>query len=325
MLKEELMLNLTLFGEGGDGGDGGATSAAGENAGGATGEDFIPSSIPERAKKYYKKAMEKNTKQVATASDLSTSNENQPTNDSKAEDAKLSYADLINSEEYKADHQAYMDKTIGERLKKYKGIEKQFEQARGILDIVAGKYGIDPTSDTYLEDLKEKAEADDTYYEKYAQDHDISTTEARRVVQMEQRVAQYDEEKRQREKQEQVQAQVLTLQKNAERTKAQFPGFSLEAEWENENFRRLCFASNGDTTAAYMACHWNEVLPATVQRATEKVKAQTVNSIASGQTRPVENGTNAVAPSVVTRDFRNMSLKDIRAQADAWRRNGKGR
>lgn len=325
MLKN-LLLNLQLFADGGDGaGDGGSASASiGEAVGGEnSGEKKIPASIPEKAKRYYQKAMEKTTNKTAV-SPSEFSDEAHATNESKAAE-KLSYADLIKSEDYKEEHKAYMDKTIGDRLKKYKGIEENLEKHKAILDTVAYKYGVNPTDEDFLEVLAEKIDADDSYYENYAMEHDISTEEARRIVTMERKVAQIDAAKAEQERQEQARQQIMVLRQNAEKTKSQFPQFDLEAEMQNEKFRRLCAVNNGDTTAAYMACHWNEILPATVQMASKQIQVQTAQAVASNKARPIENGISSSAPSVVQQDFRNMSLQELRKYADEQRRKTTGR
>jgi hypothetical protein len=323
---EKFKLDLQLFGEGGgDGGDGGsAVGAVGDTeASNNSGESKIPASIPEKAKKYYQKAMEK-TSGSTTEAKTQTSDTAQTT-DVPSTTEKLSYADLIKSDEYKEEHKAYMDKTISDRLKKYKGIEDDNAKYKGILDTVACKYGVDTNAENFLEVLSQKIDADDSYYEKYAMEHDISTEEARRIVTMERKAAQYDAEREQRENQERMRQQIITLRQNAERTKSQFPQFDLDTEMQDERFRRLCAANNGDTTAAYMACHWNEILPATVQMASKKIQAQTAQAVASNKSRPIENGISSSAPSVVQDDFRNMNLQQIRQYADEQRRKTTGR
>ena len=322
MLKK-LLLNLQLFGEGGDGGDGGSAAATGDNVIDNSGEEKILASIPEKAKKYYQKAMEKSAAATSKA-ESPTSDVVQTTNEPKVTE-KLSYADLIKSDDYKEEHKAYMDKTIGDRLKKYKGIEETLVKHKELLDIVANKYGVNPGDENFLEVLGQKIEADDSYYEKYAMDHEMSPEEARRIVTMERRVARMDAEKEEAEKQEQMRQQVMILRNNAEKTKAQFPQFDLETEMQNEKFRRLCAVNNGDTTAAYMACHWNEIIPATVQMASKQIQAQTAQSVAANKARPVENGISSAAPSVTEQDFRKMNLQQLRQYAEDQRRKQTGR
>ena len=324
-MLEKLWLNLQLFGEGGDGGDGSPTGSIGEQGVDNSGES-IPASIPEKAKKYYQKAMSKtkvNTK-VDTKEIVNPSEEAQPTNEQSATE-KTSYADLIKSDEYKEEHKAYMDKTIGDRLKKYKGIEEDLGKHKELLEIVANKYGVKPDDENFLEVLHQKIDADDSYYESYAMEHDISTEEARRIVTMERKVAQADAQKAAMEKEEQMRQHIMTLHRNAEKTKAQFPEFDLETWTQNEKFRRLCAASNGDTTAAYMACDYKNLITRQVQMATRQAQSQISQAVAANKARPIENGLSSSAPSVVTQDFRNMDLKQLRQYAEEQRRKQAGR
>ena len=326
MLKK-LLLNLQLFGEGGgDGGDGGSASeSVGEALGGEKkpGENDIPASIPEKARKYYQKAMEKHSGSTTNASAQNSDN-GQPTNDQSTTD-DLSYADLIKSDKYKDDHKAYMDKTVGDRLKKYKGIEEIVEKQKKMLETVALKYGVNPDDEHFYDTLDEHIKADDSYYDNYAMEHDISAEEARKIVTMQRKAEQYDAQQIEAEKQEQMRQRIMVLRQNAEKTKAQFPDFDLDTEMQDERFRRLCAATNGDTTSAYTACHWNEMLTSTVQRASRQIQNQTAQAVASNKARPIENGISSSAPSVVQQDFRNMNLKELRQFADEQRRKKAGR
>jgi hypothetical protein len=325
MLKK-LLLNLQLFADGGgDGGDGGSASASVGDALGnkESGEKEIPASIPEKAKKYYQKAMEKHSGSTTNATTQNSDNA-QPTN-GQGTTEKLSYQDLIKSDEYKEEHKAYMDKTIGDRLKKYKGMEEDLGKHKAILDTVACKYGINPDDENFLETLTEKIEADDSYYENYAMEHDISAEEARRIVTMERKASQYDAQKQEMERQEQMRQHIIVLRQNAEKTKALFPDFDLETEMQDERFRRLCAATNGDTTAAFKACHHDEIIANTVRMASKQIQNQTAQAVASNKARPIENGISSQAPSVVTQDFSKMNLSDIRKYAEEQRRKQAGR
>ena len=319
MLKRLLRLNLQLFAEGGDGGDGGSASATGDTGVSIPGEN-IPAHIPERAKKFYQTAVEKT--QTKKESPTKPAEPSQATNETKTTE-KMSYADLIKSDDYKDEHKAYMDKTISDRLKKYKGLEDNYGKAKATLDIVANKYGVNPDDENFLEVLNQKIEADDSYYENYAMEHDVSTEEARKIVTMERKVAQIEAEKQAQAKQEAMRQQFMLLRQNAEKTKQQFPNFDLDAEMQSDKFRRLCAANNGDTTSAYMACHWDEIIPAQVQMATRQVQEQTAKAVASNKARPIENGMSSNAPSVVQNNFKGMSLQEIRAYAEEQRRKGR--
>ena len=327
-MLEKLLLNLQLFADGGgDGGDGGSASASVGEALGSddSGEDRILASIPEKARKYYQKANTQKKSGSTTDDSAKAQEDNVQATNEQTTTEKPSYKDIIASDDYKEEHEAFMKKAIGDRLKKYKGMEESLGKHKELLDTVAYKYGINPEDENFIEVLKEKIDADDSYYESYAMEHDISAEEARRIVTMQRKAEQYDAQKAEMERQERMREHLIVLHQNAEKTKKQFPDFDLETEMQDDRFRRLCAANNGDTTAAFMACHYNEIISNTVQMASNKIKAQTAQAVASNNARPIENGLSSQAPSVVSQDFRNMSLKDIRAYADEMRRKSAGR
>jgi hypothetical protein len=260
-------------------------------------------------------------KHSGSTTDASTQNSDngQPTNDQSTTE-ELSYDDLIKSDKYKEDHEAYIKKTVGDRLKKYKGIEENLGKHKELLNLVASKYGVNPDDENFLETLNEKIEADDSYYENYAMEHDMDVATARQIVTMERRVAKQEAEQEARQKEEQMRQHIMQLRTNAEKTKAQFPQFDLETEMKDEKFRRLCAVTNGDTTSAYMACHYNDIITSQVQMASRQIQNQTAQAVASNKARPIENGISSSAPSVVQQDFSKMSLSELRQYAEEQRR-----
>ncbi len=322
---KDLRWNLQLFaeGDGGSGGDAGTADGAGtENSG----ESSIPAFIPEKARGTYLKAMDKvKSRQPQPSEEQEPVQKEEPATETPS---RLSYTELIKSDEYKAEHQAYMDKAIGDRLKKYKGMEEQNTQMRNALDIVAGKYGLDASSASFLDDLTKQIQADDSYYEAYASQHDMSTAEAKRMLDMERRIQNMEAQRENAEKQERERQQMAALQKNAEATKAQFPGFNFEKEMQDPRFRNLVIATRGDTTAAYMACHYNDVIKSAgqvsqqmAQQAAQQAAMQTSNAIAANRSRPQENGISGNAATQQTgKSFRGMNLEEIRAYAETQRR-----
>lgn len=309
MLKK-FKFNLQLFGEGGDGGDG-ASSSDGE-AVDSSGDNDIPAFIPEKARKNYRKAMAKmpaNNKPSEVSSPASSNTEEH-----------MSYEDMIKSDTYRDEHQAYMERTIGDRLKKYKGIEETNSKMRNALEIVASKYGLDANDEGFLDSLQAKIEEDDSYFENYAMTHDISTQEARRIVNLERKVAMNEAREAEMQRQEQMRQQIALLQQNAQMTKQRFPNFDLETEMQDEKFRRLCAVNNGDTTAAFMACHWQDIMQSTAQMATRNAQTQASMTVAANKSRPIENGMSSNASSVVSEDFSHMNLQQLRAYADEQRK-----
>lgn len=303
-----LKLNwLQLFAEGGDGASaGGGTAEAGPSGETAPVEDANLSRIPERAKKAYREAVAKHQPKAEPTV------QNQETDSNKPQ--HLSYTDLIKSDEYKEEHKAYMDKTIKDRFKKYEGMEASNAKMSEALQVVATKYGLDPEADDFLDSLSSKIAEDNSYYEDYAEKHDISVEEARKNISLERKVKALEMQEEARKREEAQAEAVRTLRENSEKTKARFPEFDFETEMQNENFRRLCAITQGDTTAAYMALHWNEEIPRQVSRQAAQAKVAISNSIASNQGRPVESGLSNNPAAVVNAkpSYEGMNARQMR-------------
>ena len=309
-MKKFKWLNLQLFGEGGDGGD-----SAGEAVSEANPGEEIPAHIPERARGAYKKALEANKAP-------------QPTTEAPAEEAQpthIAYSDLIKSDEYRDEHKAYMDKTISDRLKKYKGIEEANGKMMNALSAVAVKYGLDTSSEDFLDTLSQRINADDSYLEDYAMEHNLSTEEARKSIEMERKINAYENEKRQNEMMRIQQEELNALLASAERTKSVYPNFDLDVEMQDERFRNLCAVTHGDTLAAYRTVHHDELLRQQGIQSAQRATQQIANSVAANKARPIENGLSSVASAVTDIDFRKMNKAQLQAWAEEQRRAARAR
>lgn len=339
MLKNK-HLDLQLFGEGGDGGsagDGGAVASgvSGENTANESVE--IPSFVPERAKKNYLKAVEKTRSVQKTAEKNSIrtleSPSDNPTATNKEESAKkLSYSELIKSDEYKADHEAYMKSTIDDRLKRYKGIESENASAKELLSSMAERLGVSSDSPTFFEDLKKASAKDESTkrVQEYMDTHDVDEDEARRIVDME---TQIHEKKLREEAEEKAKAEYQRKQEqealrksflaSAEKTKAMFPSFNLDEHLQDQKFLRICAVTGGDTTAAYMAINHGKVLQDTATAAAQKANLQVSNAVAANRSRPQENGLQSAPSSVAEIDFSRMNRNELRQYWAEHRRTRK--
>ena len=307
-------LNLQLFGEGGDGGPSsaegsGSTDSAVVNNDGA-GEE-IPAFIPEKAKDIYRKAMKKSAPKAAEVKE-----ESKPP---IQQSSHVPFEELIKSDEYKEEHKAYMDKTIQNRLKKYKDIEAKDSKMSEVLSVVAQKYNLDPSAEDYLDKLAEAVNTDDAYIENYAIEHNISNEEARERINMQRKLESYEAEKKAREEEEAKNYRTQRLFEAAARCKAVYPDFDLDTEMQNERFVRLCQATNEDVLAAYRVVHHDELMQRQGLAISQKASQQIANAVASNASRPIENGLSSQASAVVKTDFRQMNLAQIRAYADAQR------
>ena len=304
---------LQMFAEGEGASAGAESTSEGSVASGETGTqdaqlDSLMSRIPERQKGAFKEAYEQTHKgEVET-----------PKSEPKVH---VPYSELIKSEEYKAEHKAYMDKTISDRFKakdnEIAGLNQRNAQLTEALGKVAPKYGLDPTSEDFIDQMMQRLDTDESFIEDYAMAHDMSPEEAKKSLELQNRV--------QRAEAEQIRAQnearnaqlARVLEMNVNKTKEQYPEFDFDTEWQSEEFRKEVYNHDMDTTAAYEFIHRNEIRKRDIENATKKSQVAIANSIASGQNRPIENGLSKAPAAVVrtTPNFDGMSSAQMLAFA----------
>lgn len=308
--------------------DSGSGSASGDDAGAVTGDlsdsdvltnDKNSSRNPEREKDRYNKtankvkskSVGKSLNNVVQASDAQTADVNS---------MQPSYSDLIRSDQYKAEHKAYMEKTISDRLKKYRDQEANYSKMKDSFEVIANKYGVDPNSNTFLQDVADAIGKDSSYYEDYAIEHGISTKQAREILSAKKALAKIDQQKQQMARENEMKKQISLLYSNAEKTKAQYPSFDLALEMRNEAFRNFCAVSNGNTTQAFIALHYDDIMRGTIANAAKLIANQQANAIASNFRRPVENGVSSKASAIISQSFKGMDINDLRKYAEQKRR-----
>ena len=330
-------MHLQLFAQGGTGG---AAPAAGADAGGnaaagvngtvdSDADADVPSFIPEKAKAIYRSAMKKHRAAGSApaapavgapqpeAGDAADTAEPNP---QPEEQAHIPFAELIKSPAYKDEFKQYMNEAFQKRFKNQNARNARVDE---ILSTVATKYGLDPRSDTFLDDLKKATDEDDAYFEAYAAEHDMTKEEARRVALLERQLANANREAEERRVAEENAERIRVLRARAAETQRLYPSFDLDTEMKNPAFVRLVAATQGDTTAAYKAVHHDEIVNHAVQKATADAARATVNNIRGGSARPAENGVSASAPPAREEvDYSGMNLQQLRAQAAYWRRHG---
>lgn len=333
MLSNKLF-DLQLFADGADGGSTGDGAGVDTGVSGENENVEIPSFIPKKAHKTYLKAMQKSRSASGETKKEGNVPQDQSAEDptaTKTEDkpSKLTFSQLVESEEYKSEREDYMHNAFKNRFKKFDGMEKENAIAKRFLSEMAERYGVDQNSSSFFEDL-EKAKNKDSSEKRVrelSEKYDMDDEEARKIADAE---ASLVENERQKKAQEMAQQEIQKrqeqerlmeqLRQSAEKTKARFPSFDLAFEMQNESFRRLVAACQGDTTAAYIATRPDEVLQNTAQAAAQQASLQVANAVAANKRRPVENGLSSSSPSVAETDFSRMSLKQLREYAAEQRK-----
>lgn len=275
-------IDLQLFAEGTGTGDGGAAGATGDAAGPQAGDNG----------------------QAAAA-------ETNTTPDLGAE-----FEELIKGK-YKDQYDARVKDTIQKRLKSSKETVDKYNSLAPTLDLLAGKYGVEPGD---IEALNTAITEDDSYYEDEALERGITVQQLKEIRKMERENADMRRQLGEQQARENAERLYSKWMHEAEQTQAVYPTFDLQTEMQDKRFTDL-LKSNVDVKTAFEVLHKDDIIQAGMQYTAQKVEQQVANAVRANGSRPAENGINAGAATHIKSDVSALSKKD---RADIYRRVMRG-
>lgn len=286
------MLSLQVFADGGTSaggaGDGGTAQGQGVTAGAASQQKGAKSN-PLAGVKY-------GIQESAPAAEVQSTT---------APDPNAEFDRLIKGQ-YKAQYDAKVQDTIQKRLKGTKETVDKFTALQPTIEILARKYGVDAGD---IEALNKAIEDDDSYFEQEAVELGMSVKQLKELRAAQRENVNLRRQIQEQKNQENAEKTYFTWLQQAEETKKVYPGFDLNAEMENDNFMDL-LKSNINVRTAYEVLHMNEIIPAAMQFSAKTVESNLVKKIASGASRPAENGMNSGSAAVVKSDVSQLTKAD---------------
>ncbi len=295
-IYETLKLDLQLFAEGGAGGaagagagDGGTAQGQGVTAAAALPQTKGAKSNPLADVKY---GIQEDS---APAAEVQT----------QTVDRNAEFERLIKGE-YKDLYDARMQDTIQKRLKGTKETVDKFNALSPVLELLAGKYGVDATD---ISALAKAIEEDDTYFEDEALEKGITVQQLKEIKRMERENADLRRQMQERQTRENANKLYAAWMEQADQAKKVYPSFNLDAEMQNPEFVKL-LRSNVDVRTAYEVLHKDEIIPAAMQFTARTVESKIAKKIAANGARPTENGMSSQAAPVVKSDVSQLSKAD---------------
>lgn len=327
-------LDLQLFADGGNGGEGGegASAAPGEAAPAAGEARLRELGVPEnvlakRAKRAKARSAvpaaaagrqakaetaPKAEAQQAAAAESNIAPDGKEENPAEAKSDRLTWEEIVADPEYNK----RMQETIQARLRSAKGAEENLAKLAPAIELLARRYGLD-AKNLDADALSKAISDDDAYYEDKALEMGVPIETAKKIDQNERETARRQQEEAKTIEQQRIQEHLAKLQQQGDKLKETFKNFDLATELKNPAFVRMTAPGVGISVEdAYYAVHRKEIQAAAAKVTAEKTAQQMANSIRSGQSRPVENGTSAQAPSNTSFDYRSAS----RDQREALKR-----
>lgn len=282
-------MNLQLFAEGG--------APSGDGGGEGTGVTAQAAAVPTKGVKsnplanvlYGKQPQEK-----APAAEVQKSTETKP---ETPPDLDAEFEELIKGK-FKDQYGKKVQDTVQKRLKGAKETEERLTAMNPLVDLLSARYGV-KADDTA--GLIKALEGDDAFFEQAAADHNMEAKDYRKMLQLESENSRLKNQQEAQFKQEQVNKQYAIWEQQAEQARLKYPGLDLNIESENPQFRQLLFAGI-DVGTAYAAIHQDDILAGAMQYTAKTVKQQVANSIAAGNSRPVENGASGQSAAIIKSD-----------------------
>ena len=287
------MLSLQIFADGGasagGAGDGGMAQGQGVTAGAAS-QHTGAKSNPLSAVKY---GIQEESAPAAEVQETTTT------------DPNAEFEKLIKGQ-YKQQYDQKVQDIIRKRLKGPMETVEKYTALQPVLEILAKKHGVDAGD---IDALTKAIEADDSYFEQEAMELGMSVKQLKELRSAQRENADLRRQIQERQKQENAEKIYSTWMQQAEETKKVYPGFDLRAELGNSKFLDL-LNSNIDVRTAYEVLHKDDIIPAAMQFAAKTVESKLANKIASGASRPAENGMNSGSAAVVKSDVSQLTKAD---------------
>lgn len=321
-------INLQLFADGGASAGASASGDGGKTGGATQGEAYSALNVPDKAKHILDKMPKAEVNSDEAEPENNGSEESNKGGENEPPKRK-SFEEILKSEEYAEEGQKYIDKVMGKRLSKYKGVEADNQAMRELLDKVNIRYGVNSDSDTYLDDLSKAIDGDTKLFEDEAMEAGMSVENYMKLKKSEQIMKANERFQQERQQEEFTRQHITNLINQAEQFKAQFPNFDLEAEMGNPQFKKLVdppqFGGSGlSIENAYYAIHHKEIMDATVKNAVNQAVTSTANSIQANRERPLESGAGSGKISEITKtDPSKFTKEDFKRIQEEYRRTGK--
>ena len=241
----------------------------------------------------------------------------------KAQEQEETFDSLIHGK-YKEDLKKQVKEILDKRFKNNADLEKQVSSMRELLENTARGYGLDPASESLLDDIRKAQDADDELYAKEAYEHGMSVGDYKKSIAREREMKTLQEKVREHEEREAHHAWIQNLQEQVPEVQKTFPAFNLDEEMKNPNFAYL--VRPGSPTSiedAMYAIHHREILTGVVKTAAEQASLKTANAVAANGARPKEGGLSSVPPTIVKSDPSKWTKEDRAAIRDRVARGEK--
>lgn len=286
-------VDLQLFAEDGDG--------AGADTGASSGvADAVAAAQQKQALKNPLSGVVYGKQEVVPAAEEQKQDGQQEVVDRAAEFDRMIRGD------YRDEYSKRVSATVQNRVKGMRETVDRYDKMRPALEMLAKRYGIDPDD---AEAFVKAVNNDEDLLDAEALEMGTTREAAREIRQLRQ-ANRAMTEKLDAQKTQEQQAQIWEAwRQQSEQLKGVVPTFDFDAEMQNPRFADL-LAHGVDVRGAYVAAHYEDMLPDAMNFAAQQAEQRVRNSVIANGRRPVENGSAQSAAAVVKSDVSKLTKAD---------------
>lgn len=195
-------------------------------------------------------------------------------------------------------------KTVQARLKNLQNQKEALEKLTPLAQRLSERYG---KSADDVDGLIAALDDDDDFYEKKAYELGLTKEQYKEQVKAKREIDGLKSQLEAVKKAKETEEVERRVNEEVKEIKKVYPNFDLQSELENPKFGELLRSGFFNIREAYEIMHKDEV----VKLAADTAKKQVASSIASGQSRPVENGLSSQAPSTTKVNIASLTDEQI--------------
>jgi len=203
---------------------------------------------------------------------------------------------------YKDQYAARVQDTIHKRLRSSRETVEKFNTLTPALKLLSEHYG---TADGDMAALARAVEADNSFYQRQAEQRGLDVKHMRAIRALEQENAALKNNQYQHLSQLHARRQYDIWSQQADEAKTTYPELDMNIECQNPRFRSL-LRSGLDVETAYLVMHKDRLL----QQAADSAQQMLANKLMASPNRPSENGTSGQSAAVTRYDVASMSRSD---------------
>lgn len=219
--------------------------------------------------------------------------------------------------EYKDIYAEEQQRMMQRHLRQTKGLEDNLSAQKPILDLLMQRYQV---QDGDLGKLQQALEADNSYFERAAEQAGMTVEQFKAMQKLERESAELHKLRQRQQGEEQMRRQLEQWYLEGEQVKEVYPNFNLKTEVENRDFLALLKAGI-PMKQAYELMHMEEIKANAARTAAQTAEEQVAARIREKGERPGENGTSAQGAVLVKADVKKLTRAE---RAEMARRAAQG-